>query len=65
MQRLADLAVVHERRAVYLVVPDAGIHALADQLQVMFTDARRAGVPADEVEAEAAELTARFGMSAR
>jgi len=45
-------------------VPDAGVHALADQLQVLTADALDAGVPVDEVREVLDGLASRFGLAA-
>jgi hypothetical protein len=62
LSTLAELGTTHdgiERPA----VPDAGVHALADQLEVLASDALEAGVPADEVSAVLAELAGDLGLA--
>ena len=44
-------------------VPDAGVHALADQLQVLTMDALEAGVPADEVRTVLCRLARDLGLA--
>ena len=45
-------------------VPDAGVHALADQLEVLTADALAAGVPAEEVDTVLAGLARDLGLAA-
>jgi hypothetical protein len=62
LSTLAELATTHdgiERPA----VPDAGVHALADQLEVLTSDAFEAGVPADEVGTVLAGLAGYLGLA--
>ena len=44
-------------------VPDAGPHALADQLEVLARDAEQAGAGPDRVEQIFAALSARLGLN--
>ncbi len=44
-------------------VPDAGPHALADQLEVLARDAEQAGAGPDQVEQIFAALSARLGLN--
>jgi hypothetical protein len=44
-------------------VPDVGVHALADQLQVLTMDALEAGVPADEIRTVLARLARDLGLA--
>ena len=44
-------------------VPDAGVHALADQLDVLVGDARSAGASQEELDVILADLAAGLGLS--
>ena len=44
-------------------VPDAGIHALADQLEVLTADAIEAGGPTDDVDAVLSGLARDLGLA--
>ncbi len=43
-------------------VPDVGVHALADQLEVLTADALAAGVPREHVDAVLMELAGQLGL---
>ena len=43
-------------------VPDVGVHALADQLEVLSADAVAAGAPREHVEAVLVRLATQLGM---
>lgn len=60
LQRLADLAGAHDGLS-RPAVPDAGVHALADQLHVLVDDALGSGAPAGEVEDILADLATALG----
>jgi len=44
-------------------VPEVGVHALADQLEVLTADAIDSGVPVDEVDAVLSDLAEGLGLS--
>ena len=62
LSTLAERAATHDR-IVRPAVPDAGIHALADQLEVLTADALEAGVPAHEVTIVLAGLARDLGLA--
>ena len=61
---LAELATSYDRIS-RPAVPDAGVHALADQLEVLTADALEAGVPAREVDTVLTGLAREFGLAVR
>ncbi|MBM9468603.1 hypothetical protein [Nakamurella leprariae] len=62
LQQLADLTAPADADR---PVPDAGVHALADQLVVLVADARRDGADPVAVDAVLAELTVVLGWAGR
>ncbi|MET3806672.1 hypothetical protein ABIB25_003692 [Nakamurella sp. UYEF19] len=64
LQQLAAKATSADGR-VRPLVPDAGVHALADQVQVLADDAIDAGVDLVEVETLLVELGRQLGFRAR
>ena len=64
LSTLAERATAHDRIE-RPAVPDVGVHALGDQLEVLISDALEAGVPADEVDSVLAGLARDLGLSAR
>lgn len=59
---LAQLATAHDGLS-RPDVPDAGVHALADQLDVLITDALTAGAPETEVRLILTDLAASLRLS--
>ncbi len=62
LELLAALAAATEGREMR-AVPDVGEHGLADQLAVLSADARRVGVPDEQVDAAVSDLSRRLGLS--
>ena len=58
---LAALAAATEGTLVR-AVPDVGEHGLADQLAVLSAEARRVGVPDEQVDAALTDLSRRLGL---
>ncbi len=61
LRALAELASAHDGTP-RPAVPDAGVHALADQLTVLRADALTAGAPTEQVDAVLQDLARRVGL---
>lgn len=62
LNRLSQLAAAHDGVS-RPGVPDAGVHALADQLKVLIMDASAAGAPPAEIREILADLAAALRLS--